>query len=648
MYRSKAHRATPALLLVLCLLPLSGCKGKVRALFARLHHRRSTSKPNTTDYAGAIQTVLGTPQLKMLRWPDYANQQQEAQKFYNDRNGELAWTRGRKPTEATTSLIQLFADAQKKGLNPEDYDASRWAAALQHLETLRKSRDGSDQAQADIAQFDVAMTVDAIRYFCDLHLGRINPQSLNFDIDVPTKRTAFDIATLLNNQVVDSDDVASIAASVEPQNPMYVATEKALGHYMELAAQQSKEAPQPLPGLAGNGAKPVAVGGSYPALAELRTRLQLEGDLPGANAASSEGTDSAGAAATPQQTDGAPAAAGTAGVSDPPRNAGRHAGAGRYTPDLAAAVKKYQARHGLTADGKLYQSTIDSLNVPMTVRVQQLTDALERWRWLPQNYVQPRVFVNLPEFVVRTYGPDHSLAFKMLVVDGEADGIHDTPTFVRLMRYVVFRPYWNLPPDIVKKDLLRHVEKEGPGYLERNDYEVTRRDGKPVTGWTVADLEHARYLVRQKPGPKNSLGLVKFLLPNIYDVYLHSTPELNLFNLRLRDKSHGCVRLQHADQMALWVLSGDQPDPATQTAWDADKIDQAMNGDDNNKTVNLKTPLPVWIAYLTANADEDGTMHFFNDIYGYDGQLEAALAKGRPYEQAPVKINPKLTPGETE
>jgi murein L,D-transpeptidase YcbB/YkuD len=153
--------------------------------------------------------------------------------------------------------------------------------------------------------------------------------------------------------------------------------------------------------------------------------------------------------------------------------------------------------------------------------------------------------------------------------------------------------------------------------------------------------------VRQLPGPKNSLGLVKFMFPNEYDVYMHSTPEINLFGLTRRDRSHGCIRLNDAEKMADWVLDG-------QGDWDEDSIHDAMygpgDGSDpvNNKHVGLKTPLTVNITYLTANADEDGTMHFFNDIYGYDQQLEAALAKGRPYEQAPIKINPKLTPGETE
>jgi murein L,D-transpeptidase YcbB/YkuD len=281
----------------------------------------------------------------------------------------------------------------------------------------------------------------------------------------------------------------------------------------------------------------------------------------------------------------------------------------------------------------------------MTARVQQLSDSLERWRWLPDNYQQPRVLVNLPEFLLRAYGEDHSLAFTMRVVDGEAQGNHDTPVFVRLMRYVVFRPYWNLPNSIVKKEIAGHLRKSGMGYLSSHEYELTTQGGAVVSSASVDDIEHGRYAVRQKPGPKNSLGLVKFLFPNEYDIYMHSTPELNLFNLTRRDRSHGCVRLQHADQMAQWVLSTDKPDGG----WDEDKVaDMMKNEENNNKTINLKTPIPVAIMYFTAIVTEDGTVNFFNDIYGYDRELEQALAKGRPYPRAEAKINPKLIPGETE
>ena len=605
-FRASVVRASLAAMLCGCvLLGMSGCKR---------HRRKATSPPNTTDYADNVERVVGSPKLEGLRWPDYSDDQATVQKFYDDRDNELAWTRDGKPTHAAMALLQLFQDAAQKGLNPTDYDVDtagqgRWAPRLKRLEGIAKTKDTSDAAQDAVAQFDVAMTISAMRYFQDLHVGRVNPQALNFDIDTPQKRAAFDVATLLNNQVVDAGDVAQVVESVEPANPMYKETEQALAAYRELAMQQGAAMAAALPALP-SGAKPVGVGGSYAAVPQLWTRLQLEGD----------------AAASDDATKG-------------PQS---------YNADVAAAVKHYQGRHGLQDDGKLGQATIDSLNVPMSVRVQQLTDSLERWRWLPDNYMQPRVLANLPEFMLRAYEADHSLAFKMKVIDGEAKGNHDTPMFVRLMRYVVFRPYWNLPPSIIKKEIVPHLQKSGLGYLAANDYEVFKNDGTVVTSFTVQDIEHLRYNVRQLPGPKNSLGLVKFLFPNSYDVYMHSTPELYLFGLYRRDRSHGCVRLQHADQMALWVLHGDQADPDAENGWDEDKVDLAMTGDMNNRTYNLKTPLPVVIGYFTAMPDEDGSTHFFNDIYGYDKDLEAAIAKGRPYERAEMKINPKLVPGETE
>jgi L,D-transpeptidase YcbB len=606
-FRSTAVRSTLTAMVCGCvLLWMAGCKG---------HKRKATSPPNTTDYAGNVERLDKFSTLPGLRWPNYADDLGNVQKFYNDRDNELAWTRDGKPTNAAMALLQMFQDAETKGLNPTDYDVDtagqgRWAPRLTRLAAIAKTKDTSDAAQDAVAQFDVAMTISAMRYFEDLHVGRVNPQALNFDIDTPQKRAAFDVATLLNNQVVDADDVAQVAAGVEPTNPMYKQTEQALATYRELALREGAAMAAALPPLP-SGAKPVGVGGEYAALPQLWARLQLEGDAAAASGDATKGPQS-------------------------------------YNADVAAAVKHYQGRHGLQDDGKLGQATIDSLNVPMSVRVQQLENSLERWRWLPDNYMQPRVLANLPEFMLRAYEADHTLAFKMKVIDGEAKGYHDTPMFVRLMRYVVFRPYWNLPPSIIKKEIVPHLEKSGLGYLAANDYQVFKNDGTVVTNFTVQDIAHLRYNVRQLPGPKNSLGLVKFLFPNEYDVYMHSTPELYLFGLYKRDRSHGCVRLQHADQMALWVLHGDQSDPDAENGWDADKVDVAMNGDMNNRTYNLKTPLPVVIAYFTAMPDEDGTTHFFNDIYGYDKDLEAAISKGRPYERDEVKINPKLVPGETE
>ena len=588
--------------LSLALLPSTGCKTTRRAYYNLTHHRRAKNRVNTTDYADNVEGFVDAGQLEGMRWPKFGPLLPVVQQFYDDRNFELAWSRDGKPTEQANALMQTFETAALKGLQPEDYDAGRWSARVAQLAAIAQKKDTSDEAQNNIAAFDVALTVSTMRLLSDLHLGRINPQTLNFDIDGPSRRKQWDLPTFVNDQLVDANDVAATVASLEPQNAMYAATERALPQYIAAARQQAAQPATPLP----NVTRSVAPRGVYGAMPALVARLQMEGDLPQGVAAQD----------------------------------------GRYDGVVMSGVQRFQQRHGLADDGKLTPQTIAALNVPLSVRVRQMDDALERWRWLPDDFQHPRLLVNLPEFLVRAYDRDGALAFKMRVVDGEGDGEHDTPMFVRSMRYVIFRPYWNLPVSIIKKELMKHLDKDGAGYLERNDYEVVGHDNQPVTSWTPDDLEHGRLAVRQKPGPKNSLGLVKFMFPNEYDVYMHSTPEMNLFSLAKRDRSHGCIRLNDAEQMANWVLNG-------QGDWDAARIHDALYGsqdgeDHDNRQVGLKTPLPVSILYLTANADEDGTVHFFDDVYGYDKQLEDALAKPRPYDTAPHKINPKLAPGETD
>ncbi len=152
-------------------------------------------------------------------------------------------------------------------------------------------------------------------------------------------------------------------------------------------------------------------------------------------------------------------------------------------------------------------------------------------------------------------------------------------------------------------------------------------------------------IVREKPGPKNSLGLIKFMFPNQYDIYLHSTPATQLFDRTRRDFSHGCVRVQKPDELAAWVLDG-QKDKDGQD-WTVDKARQAMDSGPNNTQVNLKTPLPIVIFYVTAEVEEDGHVHFFDDIYGYDASMQKVLAKGPPYPVRPDPAAPKPKPGDT-
>ena len=271
--------------------------------------------------------------------------------------------------------------------------------------------------------------------------------------------------------------------------------------------------------------------------------------------------------------------------------------------------------------------TVAAINVPLSARVQQMEDALERWRWLAPEYQNARVFVNIPEFMMHTYGDDGKPAFAMKVVVGEAkDFDHQTPVVAKMMRYLVFRPFWVVTPTIIKKELVPHVESD-KDYLSDKNFEVITRAGKPAPDWTVDGLAHGRYMVREKPGPQNSLGLVKFMFPNKLNIYIHSTPALQLFAHSRRDYSHGCVRLQDAEKMADWVLA-DEP------KWTPDAIHDAMENGQDNKTVGLLHPLPVVIFYATAEVGDDGKVYFFDDLYGYDKDMEGVLAAGDPF---PVK-----------
>jgi murein L,D-transpeptidase YcbB/YkuD len=581
-------RSTCAACALTVLLLASGCH----------RHRKSKSAPNSDAYSDNLHQLVekkalppekvDTSKVPNLRWPNFSDYESYVQTFYDDRNYEVAWTRDGAPTATATAFIQQFQDAASKGLIPEDYDASRWAERVQALNN--KSADA-------ISLFDVAMTVNVMRYISDLRIGRVNPSHFNFEIPVQDKR--YDLAEFVSDNVVDATDVPKLIVGVEPDSDDYRKTEQALAHYLDLAKQQEQAGAEPLPTVV----KPVAKGESYPADAALLTRLQLEGDAP-ADAALE----------TPTST--------------------------IFNATLSDAVKNYQHRHGFTEDGKLTPQTIKSLNVPMTARVAQLQDSLERWRWLPEPYLHARLMVNLPEFVLRGFDPDHKLDFTMRVVVGQVMGQHETPVFTHMMKYLVFRPYWNVPVDIARKELVPHITANH-GYLASKNFEVTNNKGVVQTDYTVKQVAQGAVMVREKPGPKNSLGLVKFMFPNQYDIYLHSTPAVSLFDRTRRDFSHGCIRVQKPIDLAVWVLQGQGGD------WDLDKVKAAMDSGPDNKTVSLKTPLPIVIFYLTAVVAEDGQIDFFDDIYGYDSEMQKVFEKGPPYPIKPTPIVPKTKQGDT-
>ncbi len=579
-------RSVCAVCALAVLLPVAGCRRHGETQYAEKLQQLVAKKTLAPEKVNASQ-------VPNLRWPNFSDYAAAVHTFYENRGYAVAWTNDGVPTAAARGFIDAFQHADAKGLFPEDYDASRWALREQAL--AGKSADA-------ISLFDVAMTVNVMRFVSDLHMGRVNPSHFSFAIPVEEKK--YDLARWVEDKAVNATNVPELMTSVEPDSDEYRKTEAALVRYQALAKQQEADGAKPLPMVKTSLKK----GDAYLAAEALLERLELEGDV------AADSSDAHDSNTRPE----------------------------RFDATLSAGVKHYQARHGMTADGELGPATIRSLNVPMSRRVAQLEDSLERWRWLPEPYLHPRLMVNLPEFMLRGYTPDGKLDFTMRVVDGQAEtdkDDHRTPVFVRMMRYLIFRPYWNVPVDIAKKELVPHIVAN-PQYLESKDFEATNRKGVVQTAYTALDVARGRVLVRQRPGPKNSLGLVKFMFPNQYDVYMHSTPDVYLFSRMRRDYSHGCIRVQKPDELAAWVLQG-------QGDWDLDKVEDAMNEGPDNHTVVLKTPLAVVIFYLTARVDEDGEVDFFNDIYKYDADLESVLAKGPPYPVKPEPIVPKTKAGDT-
>ena len=293
-----------------------------------------------------------------------------------------------------------------------------------------------------------------------------------------------------------------------------------------------------------------------------------------------------------------------------------------YDATLIAGVKRFQARHGLEADGRLGKGTLAQLNTPLSFRVHQLELALERWRRIPYDPVRPGVQLNLPEFRLRAFDAGHQPALEMNIVIGKARKLQ-TPLLSSEIETVLFRPYWNVPFSIQRKELIPHIKRD-PSYISENDFELVTPKGLVVAQDAVSDtllaqLRSGTLRLRQRQGPKNSLGLIKFVFPNDYDVYMHDTPAKSLFARARRDFSHGCIRLEKAADLAEWALR-EEP------GWQQDRIQAAMQGTESIP-VKLKHPIPVMTIYVTAVVLENGEVHFFDDIYGQDAAFEKELAE---------------------
>ena len=536
--------------------------------------------PPSPEVQTAIQGVIDAGRVPGLTYPDVPRLVPDLEALYAAEPDGLFWFAGDSAHPALAGAIEAIAQSDRMGINPADYDAELLAKKWDSI------RSGAGVAPADRALFDVALSAVSMRVLQSAHWGRVDPRLIGFDYDVTSKR--LDLASQLRS-ARDAGGLPAAIAAVEPQFPVYRRLVKALADYRALAAAGEPEA---VPDLAAK-QKKVEPGKPWTGAAALAARLRAFGDLP---------EDAAAPAPAP---DGTPV----------------------YGGALVDALKRFQGRHALEADGVIGPGTITALNVPAAQRVRQIQLALERERWLPDTRKEPHLFVNIPLFRLWAYDPGRpDDPLRMNVVVGKTLG-HKTPIFVGQMAYVIFRPYWSPPPSIIRSEIVPKARRD-PSYIERQNMEIVasgdeRSPALPATPENLDKVVSGKLFVRQKPGEKNSLGLAKFIFPNADNVYMHGTPAQSLFARARRDFSHGCIRLEDPARLAEWVLR-DSPE------WTRERIDAAMRGARPTQ-VNLKQKLAVFLFYDTAYVDSKGVVYFADDYYGHDAQLEKALAHGYPY-----------------
>lgn len=500
---------------------------------------------------------------------------------FADARSELWFQNGRTVQQAS-QVLGAMRDAEQFGLKPRDYDIDLPTAELSSI------FNGSADANAR-ERFDSALTHAATRFVRDLHEGRIDPQSAGFNLS--TAKSPFD-ATLAVRRLASSDDVAATLASFEPAPAPYRRLKAALAEHRTLAKQPMLTALPALP------VRSLELGDEYAGAPQLRRLLGALGDLPLSTESASRDVRS-------------------------------------IDHDVVEAVRRFQHRHGLTVDGVIGPATFVALTTPFSERVMQLELSMERWRWIAP-VGRPGIVVNIPQFMLFALPDANELSatvLEMRVIVGETHARARTPVFTSSITEVVFQPYWDVPRGILARELLPRIRKD-PSFLDRYAMEIVRGEGDDArvmspSASVVNALAAGKLRLRQRPGPKNALGPVKFVMRNPYSVYLHATPEEALFERTQRTFSHGCIRVSEPRDLASYVLRN------AREPWDDAALDAALCRSDTLR-VPLARPVRVIVFYATAVATRSEGVLFFDDVYGHDEKLRQLL------DERSQKIRPKL------
>lgn len=488
--------------------------------------------------------------------------------FYADRNFREIWSEEGILLELAYEMRHEIRQSKYDGLYPEDYNLSLIEAFFKTFESNKASQ--TENQQGDLATLDLLLTSAFFHLAEHLHQGKVDPSQLKGQWGIPRKPQSLDYSSLFKIAIEEKD----IRRNLEKFYPSFTIYKKSREVLRALDEQTKGQLPDWKKVRID---KSIKIGDSHSSIPSLRERLAFWGYLNDSLQRESK----------------------------------------IYDTTMFQSVQAFQKKNGLESDGILGKNTVSALNFSPSDLMDKAAVNLERLRWLPDTIQNlDLIVVNIANFQLDYISRLDTLFSSRVIVGKEYTA---SPIFTAQMTYIVFSPYWNIPNSITRKEIIPAIRKNSD-YLSQKSMEVTTYSGKVVdpssVNWSAKSFP---YLIRQKPGGSNSLGLVKFMFPNRYSVYIHDTPTRNLFDREERAMSHGCIRLQNPSKFAELLLSHDP-------SWTPEKIDLAMHRS-SELIVNLPKKIPVVILYLTFWADSKGEAHFRTDIYNRDDEVLALLKK---------------------
>jgi murein L,D-transpeptidase YcbB/YkuD len=488
--------------------------------------------------------------------------------FYLHREFKPVWINNEGLNKKGEDFIGMVLKADYEGLNAANYHRIDILTLLSHNEL--NSIYGTFEPEK-FAELELLLTDAFFSYGYHLSEGMINPNSYDFDWHI--KKPKINLLKTLQ-ALLYHNELEELVDTLQPHHLGYLRLKSALLKYIKIKNSGGWHKIY--------GSSKIHKGDSGKRIAALRSRLIISGDLKDSENGDSE----------------------------------------YFDETLEDAVKKFQARNGLKADGVVGSNTLSALDIPVKDRIEQIKLNMERWRWLPRDLGERYILVNTANFELDVIENGQTLESSRVIVGKKK---RPTPSLSQKITYLELNPYWNIPFKIALKDILPHIKKD-PNYLAEKNiriFENWTEGAREITSdsvdWNTITKKNFVYKLRQDPANSNALGRIKFIFPNEFSIYLHGTPAHELFSKTKRTFSSGCIRIEKPMELAAYLMRDN-------SKWNREKLTAAVNNK-KTRTIRLSDPINIHVLYWTAWVDKDGIVNFRDDIYGRDRQLNIALNK---------------------